>query len=326
MELTRGLRCLAEGDVTAAEGHFERAHTSGPDRPEVCFALGRERLRQGRTAEAETLLRTAWRGGMLAAAAALARCLGTLPGRRADALAILDEACAGGDEEPGLLVVRAELHIAAAEAEQARRAIDRARAVLDGEERDAPATRAATLAAEARILNLEGIGLAGEGRADEALFAFKRAFDLEPTWAGPLVNMGAVFARLGRPARARACYDRALVLEPENPVARFNLAELARQRGDVMTAEAEYQKVLELAPEYPGARIALAALLWDSAQREPALEVLRSGNSVVDAENLVAACRLAGALAAAGQYEEAARLVRAARAANATRADEILGR
>src|SRR5512134_55902 len=68
VELTRGLRCLADGDIAGAEGHFERAHTAGQGRPEVCFALGRERLRQRRHDEAEALLRAAWKGGLLAAA------------------------------------------------------------------------------------------------------------------------------------------------------------------------------------------------------------------------------------------------------------------
>src|SRR5262249_29873034 len=98
------------------------------------------------------------------------------------------------------------------------------------------------------------------GNAAGALFAFKRTFDLAPRWASPLVNMGAVFAEMGRPARARACYERALVLDDDNPVARYNLALLARARGEFAQAEAELRRVLAVDPEYPGAQAALDEL------------------------------------------------------------------
>src|SRR5262245_42311924 len=91
VDLSRGLRCLAEGDLGRASELFGRAHARAPERPEVCFALGRERLRQGKVDEAETLLRTAWTADRSpAAAAALARCIGLVGRRPAEGHAILD--------------------------------------------------------------------------------------------------------------------------------------------------------------------------------------------------------------------------------------------
>src|SRR5206468_838116 len=71
----------------------------------------------------------------------------------------------------------------------------------------------------------EGLELVHAGRDEEALFAFKRASDLDAEWAAPMVNLGAAFARLGRAARARSAWERALVLDPDNAAARHNLAD-----------------------------------------------------------------------------------------------------
>jgi tetratricopeptide (TPR) repeat protein len=314
VELTRGLRCLTEGNSARAEEHLQRAYRSAPERAEVCFALGHERLRQGQLEEAERLLRAAWSANhMLAAAAALARCLGAAGGRRAEAHLVLDEAHALAGDEPGLCVVRAELYLEDEDADRARAELERAERVLEREEREAPATQAAIRIAYARVWNLEGVSLSGRGRHDEALFAFKRAFDLDPCWSGPMVNMGAVFARLDRAARARACYERALVLDGDNAVARYNLAEICRQRGDVGTAEAEYRRLLDLDEAYPGARIALAELLCDAHRLDEALAVIASGPVKLEPAHVVPCCRVAERLAAAGKYVEAAELVSLAR-------------
>ena len=50
----------------------------------------------------------------------------------------------------------------------------------------------------------EGIELLECEQADCALFAFKRACDLDPRWSNPHVNMGATFADMGKRARALA--------------------------------------------------------------------------------------------------------------------------
>ncbi len=62
LELRRGLNSLRAGEFERAESHFLRAHRWAPKIPEVCYALGRERLRHGDVEQAEELLRTAWEG------------------------------------------------------------------------------------------------------------------------------------------------------------------------------------------------------------------------------------------------------------------------
>jgi tetratricopeptide (TPR) repeat protein len=339
IELARGLRCLADGDPDGAEAYFASAHRRAPERPEVCFALGRQWLRQDRLDEAEPLLASAWAHGLLAAAAALARCRGRA-GRRAEGHDVLDEALRVASDEAGLLVVRAELLLDEGRRDEARVVLERAAALVPP---DAPATRAAIAATQARHLNDEGIALAGRGEREAALFAFKRAFDLDPGWASPLVNMGAVLAELGRPARARACYERALVLDPENAIARHDLALLLRARGDVATAERELRRAITIDPDHAAARLALAEILCGRGEPDAAFALLGDApagvanalfehggaaepvDAAADAEQalraLVAddahqpgAClRLARLLAGRGAYDEAARLLQLAR-------------
>lgn len=323
--LDRGLRRLAEGDAAGAEDCFEAAYRRAPERPEVCFALGRERMRRGRLDEAEALLRAAWSASQSSAAAgvALARCLGVLQKRWAEAHAVLDEVAALG-EDPGLLVIRGEIHLEEERADAARACFERAEALV-GRRGRAGAVRGALALGMARVLNLEGIRLGKAGRMEEALFAFKRAFDLASGWSGPLVNMGAAFAEMGRPARARGCYERALVLEPKNVVARYNLATLARERGDLASAEGELRRLLVEDPDYPCGRLGLADVLARRGRADDAAEVLR-GAIERDPRDVAAMCRLAVWLHEAGRTLEAAEMLRRAKDVDAAKAQAYLDR
>ena len=283
-ELRRGLERLHAGDFAGAEQHFERAHARAPGRPEVCVALGRERLRRGRVEEAEALLRTAWTTdpSLVSAAASLARCLGVFAKRGAEALVILDDAEGRHGRDPGLLVVRSEVLLEERRVPEARVAAQAALAAAasKGGER-ATRPNAATAAAElalARVHNAEGLELARAGRDDEALFAFKRAIDLDGDWAAPVVNLGAAFARLGRGARARSAWERALIIDPENAAARRNLADDRVQTATLLEGEEDLE----------GAARQLAAAL------------------AVDPGHALAHARLALLYARQGRYLEAA--------------------
>lgn len=230
-ELTRGRCFLLEGRHDEAEACFERAHQAAPERAEVAFALGRERMRRGKLDEAERLLRAAWVGdpSLPASAAALARCLG-LSGpapRVADAHRVVEEALARHPSEPGLYIVRAELLLVEDRVDEAFATLERADGLIHPR---AVATRAALKLSWARTHVRAGTRLVADGRAEEALFSFKRAADLAPGWAEPLVEMGRAFHELGRLARARSSWERALVLDPQNVAAARLLAESRRQQ------------------------------------------------------------------------------------------------
>src|SRR5262245_58922315 len=107
-DLARGLKSLAAGQFERAESYFSRAFRMAPTQPEVCFALGRERLRRGRYVDAERLLRTAWENDrtLYTAAASLARCLAVGLERLDEAHRVVDQALALFAGEPGLHVVQ----------------------------------------------------------------------------------------------------------------------------------------------------------------------------------------------------------------------------
>jgi tetratricopeptide (TPR) repeat protein len=267
--MTRGLRALEQGDHEGAREHFAEAHRLAPERAETCAALGREHLRRGQIEEAEPLLRKACEADpdLLSAVAALSRLVGLGRGKLGEAHALLDAALSRHADEPALLMVKGELYLEGDRIPEARAVFERA-LELGG---DVEAAKAGL----ARTCNAEGITLSEGGNDEQALFWFKRAADLDGAWAGPHVNLGVVFARLGKGARAREEYDRAIDLDPSNPVAFFNLGNLCRVEGENDAAVRAYTRVIELAPEYPHVRGAMADALGELGDFERAIELFR---------------------------------------------------
>ncbi len=305
VELRRGLEKLHAGEFGLAEAHFSRAHRWAPTRPEVCLALGRERLRRGDAAAAEPLLRIACEQApdLISAAATLARCLGLHEARFADAHAVLDAALERHPESATLQVIRAELLI---EAGDAAAAIAAASAAVAWSSEDALAHDAARCAL-ARGHNLAGTRLADAGELHQALFSFKKATDLDPEWASPWVNRGAVFHKLGKRSRAAEHYARALSIEPGSATAHANLGKLHLEQGSIERAVHHYSEAVELLPTDPDLWVGLAAASVAAGACEDAEDYLRQAIDL-DGRHLLAHCRLAELLARDGRYVEAATL------------------
>lgn len=299
--LRRGLEHQRAGRLEAAEACFERAHRLAPDRPEVCYALGRARLRSEAIDQAEALLRAAWHGDptLLSAAGTLARCLGLHAGRFDEAHAVLDEAEAHHGAVAVLGVVRSELFLAEDRLDEARAAADDAlHAPGSDSERDAARI------ALARVANREGILCAERGESERALFCFRRAAHLDDEWSSPLVNQGAILARMGMHARAAAAYEHALIIEPDDPTAHENRGLLRRAQGDLAGARADLTRALELDPHARGAALALAAVCRALADPRGAVTVLAGAlEHAADAVDLW--CELGVAFAETGDRDNA---------------------
>jgi Flp pilus assembly protein TadD len=246
--LVRGARCLEVGDFAGAQRHFGAAHRDAPTKPIVCLAWGRELLRSGELDAAGELLRYAWcRDRSLESAGfSLARLLGLHQRKWAEAQAVLDEVEQVHGASASLVLLRAELTIGEpARFPEARRFFEHAL--------ELGADRAVVKLGMARVHNAEGVMRCRDGEHHRALFALKRAADLDPGWSGPLVNSGAIFEQLGLVQKARTHYRSALRLDPVNPVALFNLAESLRRGGFHGDAVRLYRRLLALQPGYPGA-------------------------------------------------------------------------
>jgi tetratricopeptide (TPR) repeat protein len=317
IELRRGLEKLRAGDFGQAETHFSRAHRLAPTRPEICFALGRERLRRGDVDGAENLLRIAWERDpdLLSSAAALARCLGLHRARFAEAHAILDDATRRHPDSPTPFVVRAELLV---EQHRAREAMEAANAALARSADDELACGAAR-AALARAHNLEGARYAAHADLHRALFSFKTAADLDPEWASPLVNIGAALGRLGNGARAIEHYQRALAIDPGCSTAHANLGKAYLEQGHTDRAVRHLGQAVELAPTDADGWVDLANAYRASDAREDAEDCLRQALNL-DPQHVPACCRLADLLARDGRYVEAAALAEKAQRIDAARA------
>jgi Flp pilus assembly protein TadD len=251
VELVKGARLLRRGDGEGARACFARAHALKPDQPEPALALGREEWKRGRLVEAEALLRLAWRArpGWPLAAAALARVL-TERGITNEARAILAQGFKAGRATAALWLVLGELELADDHPERAATAFEQARSVGAR-----PHTVQAGLA---RVENLRGIALTDAKRQTEAAFAFKRAADLDPTWAPPHVNLGALLQQLSRTRGARDRYRHALELDPRNGIAHFNLGLLSLGDRDLAGAQRSFAAALAADPPHPRARQELA--------------------------------------------------------------------
>jgi Flp pilus assembly protein TadD len=101
-------------------------------------------------------------------------------------------------------------------------------------------------------LDLAGICLLQQGRAESALNAFRRAASLHPHAAEPLVNAGQALLVLDRPDEARIVYQRAFDLDPAAPPVAANLSRLLRVAGDREGARRVVDAAIEAGSHHPG--------------------------------------------------------------------------
>lgn len=270
--LQRGLEHLRAGELDLAGLCFERAHRLNPDCPEICYALGRERMRQGQAEIAEGFLRTAWEGdhSLISAAGTLARCLGLSLGRFDEAHAVLDEAAGIHGERAPLQVVRGELFVEQGLVEQARQCAEAALASADS----SSLMHSAANAILARVYNSDGLAAADRDDRERALFLFKRAADLDPGWSSPHVNMGVIFVAMGKRERALRAYRQAVAIEPHCAVAQLDYGLLLRDLGDLDGACEALERAVECEPSAPAALAALAQTYLDAGATGDATELL----------------------------------------------------
>jgi len=271
--LNRGSRSLRDGEFQLATNAFEKAYDDAPEEPQVMLAVGREYVRQGRYDEAAPLLRGAWSGMQesTAAAVTLARLLGMHLGRQVEAFEVIHQALDRCDDRAPLQVIRGELLLEEGAFSEARAAFGQ---VADAQGAEAGALHEAARAGLSRTFNVEGISLSEQGEFEQAIFAFKRATDLEPGWAGPHVNLGVVFGRMGKTSKAIEAYQCALEREPENPVAYFNLGTAQHKVGQRSEAVKTLEELLQLTPDYPHVRGALANVLGELKEFDRAIALL----------------------------------------------------
>ncbi len=124
--------------------------------------------------------------------------------------------------------------------------------------------------AEAEAHDQRAVGLADEGRVDEALRAFHQSIRLCPEAPNPYLNMGCVLARAGRHQEAESAFRRAVQLKPDWAQAHGNLGGALLDMGRLTEAESELQIATEIDPYYVNGHLNLAAVLAQSSRSSEA--------------------------------------------------------
>jgi Flp pilus assembly protein TadD len=105
----------------------------------------------------------------------------------------------------------------------------------------------------AAVLNERGMDLTAGERYEEAIEAFDRALELEPSNPGLRYNRGEAYRRAGRAAEARADLEAVLAAEGESADILLALGLVAYEADDFEAAAARYERALVLKSDYPEA-------------------------------------------------------------------------
>lgn len=114
---------------------------------------------------------------------------------------------------------------------------------------------------ESEVWFQKGLELEETGApVEEAVNAYHKVLDLNPSAAGALVNLGTIYYRLRKFGEAEKYYRQAVEADPGYPLAEFNLGNLYDEQGRLQDAFQHYRRALALNPQYADAHFNLALL------------------------------------------------------------------
>jgi tetratricopeptide (TPR) repeat protein len=120
---------------------------------------------------------------------------------------------------------------------------------------------AASRTRESEVWFQKGLELEETGApVEEAIEAYRKVLELNPSAAGALVNLGTIYYRMRKFGEAEKHYQRAIEEDPTYPLAEFNLGNLYDEQNRVTEAEQHYRRALQLNPNYADAHFNLALL------------------------------------------------------------------
>jgi tetratricopeptide (TPR) repeat protein len=123
---------------------------------------------------------------------------------------------------------------------------------------------------ESDTYNARGIEAADRKWYDEAVRAFKRALELDPTSAHAHDNLATVYSEQGKYILALKEYLEALRIEPDNPTAHYNLACFLTTHAHEMAIRVPGSDQVEY--DYPDAHVNLGPCFADAGEHTSAIE------------------------------------------------------
>ncbi len=114
---------------------------------------------------------------------------------------------------------------------------------------------------ESEVWFQKGLDLEETGApVEEAVAAYLKVIELNPSAAGALVNLGTIYYRQRKFAEAEKYYRQAIDADPGYPLAQFNLGNLYDEQNRLDEAFDHYRLALGLNPNYADAHFNLALL------------------------------------------------------------------
>jgi len=105
---------------------------------------------------------------------------------------------------------------------------------------------------------------------EDAIEAYQRVVNVDPSYAAAWNNLGLLHHRLGHYAEAQEAYEAALKAQPTCAEAAYNLGSLFEDLGELPASIRYYLMALELSPNYPDAHFNLAGVLGKSGRNREA--------------------------------------------------------
>lgn len=130
---------------------------------------------------------------------------------------------------------------------------------------------AAAVAPRPAVFNDLGLVLAGLGRLEEAVAAYREALKLAPGFASGYYNLAVTLDQAGKREEAIASYREALRLAPDLYDAHFNLALIFAQSGRLEDGAAHLLETIRVRPDHAEARYNLGIVLTLLGRNEEAV-------------------------------------------------------
>jgi tetratricopeptide (TPR) repeat protein len=163
----------------------------------------------------------------------------------------------------------------------------------------------------------------------EAIKCYKRALELNPSYAEAYYNLGNVLAHQGKLLEAIQHYERAVQLKPDYAEACYNMGVALLREGKVAEAIQQFEHALQLKSDYLEALNNLAYVLATSQNEllrntTRAIALSEQANHLTGGDNPIVLGTLATAYAEAERYREALETVTRAVQLPATKSNPAL--
>jgi uncharacterized protein (TIGR02466 family) len=123
------------------------------------------------------------------------------------------------------------------------------------------------------LYNLYGNTLAGQNKFKEAVIAFRKALEIDPSVGELHFNLGILLTNLNRTEEAILSYKKALNLKPDLTDAHYNLGAALQSQDKFKQAASSYQKAIELQPSFFEALVNLGVVLQEQNKLAEAIAV-----------------------------------------------------